>query len=102
MKEKDFMSLPINKQKEKINEFVTSWCNQDPSKRCAIVILSNREDEKDAGTSSCAVLGPGSLIVASFSTTIDTNELLKNIATFTVINSLKEFTSNKTKKEEYS
>ena len=71
MKEKGFKSLSVNEQKEKINELIASWYNQDSDNRCAIVILGDRKDKKDAGKSSCGILGPGNLIVASLGTALD-------------------------------
>lgn len=79
MKEKDFKSLSIDEQKEKINELITSWYEQDSNNRCALVILGDRKDKKDAGKSSCAMLGPGDLIMTSLGTVLDKDEDLRDI-----------------------
>lgn len=71
MKEKDFKSLSVDEQKEKINELIASWYNQDSDNRCAIVILGDRKDEEDAGKSSCGMLGPGNLIINSLASSLD-------------------------------
>lgn len=85
MKEKDFKSLSVGEQKEKINELITSWYNQDPDNRCAAVVLGNRKDEKDAGKSSSCILGPGQLIVASLKTMLDNDKELKNLVTYSLV-----------------
>lgn len=77
MKEKEFKSLSVDEQKEKINELITSWYEQDSDNRCAIVILGDRKDKKDAGKSSCGMLGPGNLIAASLGTALDYDEDLR-------------------------
>lgn len=82
MKEKDFKSLSVNEQKEKINELIASWYNQDSDNRCAIVILGDREDKKDAGKSSCGMLGPGNLIAASLGTALDHDEDLRKFVAY--------------------
>lgn len=82
MKEKDFKSLSIDEQKEKINELITSWYEQDSDNRCAVVILSDRKDKEGAGKSSCCMLGPRALIAASLATVLDLNEDLKRFITF--------------------
>lgn len=79
MKEKDFKSLSVEEQKEKINELITSWYEQDSNNRCAVVVLGDRKDEEDAGKSSCCLLGPGKLIVASLGTTLNNDEDLKQL-----------------------
>lgn len=79
MKEKDFKSLSIDEQKEKINELIASWYNQDSDNRCAIVILGARKDKKDAGKSSCGMLGPENLIAASLKTALDHDEDLRRL-----------------------
>lgn len=88
MKEKDFKSLSVDEQKEKINELITSWYSQDPDNRCAIVILGDREDKEDAGKSSCAMLGPGKLIVASLGTALNHDEDFKKIVTHSLMGPL--------------
>lgn len=85
MKEKDFKSLSVNEQKEKINELITSWYGQDSNNRCAIVILGDRKDEEDAGKSSSCMLGPGKLIVASLGTTLNHDEDFKKIVTHSLM-----------------
>lgn len=85
MKEKDFKSLSVDEQKEKINELITSWYEQDSNNRCAVVILGDRKDEEDAGKSSCCVLGPGKLIAASFKTMLDNNKGLKSLVTYSLM-----------------
>lgn len=101
MKEKDFKSLSVDKQKDKINELITSWYEQDSHNRCAVVILGDRKDEKDAGKSSCCLLGPGKLIVASLGTTLDHDEDLKQLVTHSLMGPLGGLLSmfNKQKEE---
>ena len=77
MKEKDFKSLSVDEQKEKINELISSWYEQDSDNRCAIIILGDRKDKEDAGKSSCGMLGPGNLIAASLGTALDRDEDLR-------------------------
>lgn len=84
MKEKDFKSLSVDKQKEKISELITSWYGQDSNNRCAVVILGDRKDEEDAGKSSCCMLGPGQLIAASLKTMLDNNKDLKSLVTYSL------------------
>lgn len=81
MKEKDFKSLSVDEQKEKINELIASWYNQDSDNRCAIVILGDRKDKKDAGKTSCAMLGPGDLIAVSLVTALDHDKDLRKFVT---------------------
>ena len=103
MKEKDFKSLSVDKQKEKINELITSWHSQDPGNRCAIVVLGNRKDEEDAGKSSCCMLGPGKLIVASLGTSLNYDEDFKKIVTHSLmgpLGGLLSFMLNNSEKEE--
>ena len=88
MKEKDFKSLSVDEQKEKINEFIASWHGQDAHNRCAVVILGDRKDEEDAGKSSCAMLGPGKLIVASLGAALNHDEDLKKIVTYSLMGPL--------------
>lgn len=88
MKEKDFKSLSVEEQKEKINELITSWYEQDSNNRCAVVILGDRKDEKDAGKSSSRMLGPGKLIVASLGTTLNHDEDFKKIVTHSLMGPL--------------
>lgn len=77
MKEKDFKSLSVDEQKEKINELIASWYEQDSNNRCAVVILGDRNNEKDAGKSSYCIVGPESLIAVSLGTVLDHNEDLR-------------------------
>ena len=102
MKEKDFKSLSVDKQKEKINELITSWCKQDLQNRCAVVILGDRKDKEDAGKSSCCILGPRTLTVESLGTALDKDETLKSITSYCLIGSLGGLLSmlNKLEKEE--
>lgn len=102
MKEKDFKSLSVDEQKEKINELITSWCEQDSNNRCAIVILGDRKDKKDAGRSSCGIIGPGNLIAASLGTALDHNKDLKEFAAYSLMGSFRELLSmfNKSEEEE--
>lgn len=88
MKEKDFKSLSVDKQKEKISELITSWYGQDSHNRCAVVILGDRKDEEDAGKSSYCMLGPGKLIVASLGTALDSDEDLKQLVTHSLMGPL--------------
>ena len=77
MKEKDFKSLSVDEQKKKINESIISWYEQDSDNRCAIVILGDRKDKKDAGESSYCMLGPEGLIAVSLGTSLDYDEDLR-------------------------
>lgn len=79
MKEKDFKSLSVDEQKKKINELVISWYEQDSDNRCAVVILGDRNNEKDAGKSSCYIAGPGSLIAASLETVLKGNKDIRQL-----------------------
>ena len=88
MKEKDFKSLSVDEQKGKIYELITSWCRQDAHNRCAIVILGDRKDEEDAGKSSCCMVGPGKLIVASLRTALNHDEDFKEIVTHSLMGPL--------------
>ena len=81
MKEKDFKSLSVDEQKEKINELIASWYDQDFDNRCAIVILGDRKDKKDAGKTSCGMLGPGDLIAVSLGTALNQNKDLREFVT---------------------
>lgn len=100
MKEKDFNSLPVNEQMEKINELITSWYKQDLNNRCAIVILGDRENKEDAGKSSTALLGPGTLIVASLGTALNSNEVLKSLTSYCLMGPLGGLLSMLNKSEE--
>ena len=102
MKEKDFKSLSVDEQKEKINELIASWYNQDSDNRCAIVILGDRKDRKDAGKSSCGMLGPGDLIAVSLGTALDHDKDLRRFVTYGLMGPLGGLLSmfNKSKEEE--
>lgn len=103
MKEKDFKFLSVKEQKDKINEFIVSWYEQDSDNRCAVVILGDRKNEKDAGKSSCCILGPGKLVVASLGTILGRNEDLRKIMTHSLMGSLEGLLSsifNNPKEEE--
>lgn len=102
MKEKDFKSLSVDEQKEKINELIASWYDQDSDHRCAIVILGDRKDKKDAGKSSCAMLGPGDLIAVSLGTALDHDKDLRKFVTYGLMGPLGGLLSmfNKSKEEE--
>lgn len=102
MKEKDFKSLSVDEQKEKINELIISWYEQDSDNRCAVVILGDRNNEKDAGKSSCCMVGPGSLIAASLGTTVDKNKDIKNLLMYSLMGPLGGLLDmfNKSKEEE--
>ena len=102
MKEKDFKSLSVDEQKEKINELISSWYEQDSDNRCALVILGDRKDEEDAGKSSCCVLGPGKLLVASLGTAFNNDEDLKKLVTHSLMGPLGGLLSmfNKSEEEE--
>ena len=99
MKEKDFKSPSVDEQKEKINELITSWCGQDLDNRCAIVILGDRKDEEDAGKSSCGMIGPGKLLLASFASSLDHNKDLKGFAAYSLLRPLRAM-FNTSKEEE--
>lgn len=88
MKEKDFKSLSVDEQKDKINELITSWYGQDAHNRCAVVILGDRKDEEDSGKSSCCMLGPGKLIVASLGAALNSDEDFKKIVTHSLMGPL--------------
>lgn len=102
MKEKDFKSLSVDEQKEKINELIASWYDQDSDNRCAIVILGDRKDKKDAGKTSCSVLGPGDLIAVSLGTALDYDKDLRRFVAHGLIGPLGGLLSmfNKSKEEE--
>lgn len=100
MKEKDFNSLSVDEQKEKINESIISWYEQDSDNRCAVVILGDRNDEGDAGKSSCCMLGPGRLIAASFGTAVDKNKDLKELLSYSLMGPLERVLSMFSKSEE--
>lgn len=102
MKEKDFKSLSVDEQKDKINELITSWYGQDAYNRCAVVILGDRKDEEDSGKSSSCMLGPGKLIVASLGTILDHDEDFKRIVTHSLMGPLGGLLSmfNNSKEEE--
>lgn len=100
MKEKDFKSLSVDEQKEKINELIVSWYEQDSDNRCAIVILGDRKDKKDAGRSSCGMLGPGNLIAASLGTALDHDEDLRKFVTCGLVKPLRGLLSIFDKSEE--
>lgn len=102
MKEKDFKSLSVDEQKEKINELITSWYKQDSDNRCAIVILGDRKNSEDAGKSACCMLGPGMLIAASLGTVLESNDTLKTLTSYCLMGPLGGLLSmlNKSDKEE--
>lgn len=102
MKEKDFKSLSVDEQKEKINELIASWYDQDSDNRCAIVILGDRKDKKDAGKSSCGMLGPGDLIAVSLGTALDHDKDLRKFVTCSLMGPLGGLLSmfNNSKEEE--
>jgi hypothetical protein len=102
MKEKDFKSLSVDEQKEKINELVISWYEQDSDNRCAVVILGDRNNEKDAGKSSCCVVGPGSLITVSLGTMLKDNEDIRGLVAHSLMGPLGGLLDmfNKSKEEE--
>lgn len=102
MKEKDFNSLSVDEQKEEINESIISWYEQDSDNRCAIVILGDRNDEGDAGKSSCCMLGPGRLIAASLGTAADKDKDLKEFLMYSLMGPLGGVLSmfDKSKEEE--
>lgn len=102
MKEKDFKSLSVDEQKEKINELITSWCGQDSRNRCAVVILGDRKDEEDAGKSSCAILGPGDLIAVSIGAALNHDKDLRKFVTHGLMGPLGGLLSmfNNSKEEE--
>lgn len=100
MKEKDFKSLSVDEQKEKINERIAYWCGQDVHNRCAIVILGDK-DEEGAGKTSCGMLGPGDLIAASLGTALH-DEGFKKFITYGLMGPLGGLLSmlNNSEKEE--
>lgn len=102
MKEKDFKSLSVDEQKEKIDELIASWYNQDSDNRCAIVILGDRKDKKDTGKTSCGMLGPGDLIAVSLGTALDYDKDLRRFVAQGLIGPLGGLLSmfNKSKEEE--
>ncbi len=85
MKEKDFKALSVDEQKEKINELITSWYEQDSNNRGALVILGDRKDEEDAGKSLSCMLGPGKLIVASLGTVLNHDADFKKIVSHSLM-----------------
>lgn len=88
MKKKDFEALSVDEQKEKINELITSWCEQDLDNRSAVVILGDRNNEKDAGKSSCCVVGPRSLIAVSLGIVLKSNEDIRELVTHSLMGPL--------------
>lgn len=100
MKKKDFEVLSVDEQKEKINELITSWYEQDSNNRCAVVILGDRKDKEDAGKTSCCMLGPGKLILASFEGALNSDEDLKRFATYSLIGPLAGLLGMSNKSEE--
>lgn len=100
MKEKDFKSLSVDEQKEKINELIDSWYNQDSDNRCAIVILGDRKDKEDTGKSSCGMLGPGNLIMASLGTALDYDDDFKKLVAHCLLGPLGELLCGLKSKEE--
>ena len=102
MKEKDFKSLSVDEQKEKINELVISWYEQDSDNRCAVVILGDRNNDQDAGKSSCCVVGPGSLITVSLGTMLKDNEDIRGLVAHSLMGPLGGLLDmfNKSKEEE--
>lgn len=102
MKEKDFKSLSVDEQKEKINELIISWYEQDSDNRCAVVILGDRNNEKDAGKSSSCMVGPGSLIAVSLGTVLKSNEDIRGMVTHSLMGPLGRLLDmfNESKEEE--
>jgi hypothetical protein len=103
MKEKDFKSLSVDEQKERINELVASWCGQDSRNRCAVVILGDRKDEEDAGKTSCGMLGPGDLIAVSLGAALNHDKDLRKFVTHGLMGPLEGLLSsifNNPKEEE--
>ena len=88
MKEKDFNSLSVQEQKNRINEFINSWYEQDPKNRCAVVILGNRENTEDPGRSSFSMLGPGALLTASIGISLKSSKPFKDITTCYVLETI--------------
>lgn len=100
MKEKDFKSLSVDEQKGKINELITSWYEQDSDNRSAIVILGDRKDKEDAGKSSCGILGPGDLILASLGTSLNHDDDFKKLVAHCLLGPLGELLCGLKSKEE--
>lgn len=102
MKEKDFKSLSVDEQKEKISELIISWYEQDSDNRCAVVILGDRNNEGDTGKSSCCIVGPGRLIEVSLRTILENNEDIRGLVTCGLIGPLGGILDmfNKSKEEE--
>ena len=102
MKEKDFNSLSVQEQKDRINEFINSWYEQDPKNRCAVVILGDRENTKDPGKSSFSMLGPGALLAASINTSLKSSEPFRNFTTCHVLETVGKllFGSNESKEDD--
>lgn len=102
MEEKDFKSLSVQEQKEKIGKFITSWCEQDSDNRCAIVILGNRKNREDAGKTLSCMLGPGELVAASLGTSLKADNALRTLTSFCLMRPLEGLLSmlNKSEKEE--
>ena len=102
MKEKDFKSLSVDEQKDKINKLITSWYEQDSDNRCAIIVLSNRKDKENTGDILFHMLGPRTLIAASLNSALDNSEAFKNITTYCLMGPLGGLISmlSKSEKEE--
>lgn len=99
MKEKDFNSLSVQEQKDRISEFINSWYSQDPKNRSAIVILGDRKNEEDAGRSSFNMLGPGALLAASIDISLKSSEPFRDFTTCHVLETVGKllFGSNESK-----
>ena len=102
MKEKDFKSLSVQEQEEKVNELITAWYKQDSDNRCAIVILGDRKDREDAGNTSYLRLGPEALIAASLGTSLESDNTLRTLTSYCLMGPLGGLLSmlNKSEKEE--
>lgn len=80
MKKKDFMALDVQAQKGHLHQMIDEWYEQDSDNRCAIVILGDRKDDKEAGTASCFFAGNGKLLVDSLANAMHNNDALKTMA----------------------
>lgn len=90
MREKDFESLSVQEQKEKLSDLITSWCDQDTENRSALVLLSDRKDKEDAGQTTSLLLGPGTLLLPSVGSVLERNAVFKSMILYCLITSLGE------------
>lgn len=69
----------IIEQKKRLTEQVEKWINEDLENRCAIVILGDRRDQEDLGSSSLLFIGHGDLLKNSLDAAVCSSKPLENI-----------------------